>query len=58
MRARRWQIAFSVLLTIGVIILAYVKRDRITTALVLMREARPLWLLLAAALELLGFFCA
>jgi uncharacterized membrane protein YbhN (UPF0104 family) len=58
MRARRWQIAFSVLLTIGVVILAYVKRDRITTALVLMREARPLWLLLAAALELLGFFCA
>jgi len=58
MRARRWQIAISVLLTIGVIILAYVKRDRISAALMSLREARPSWLLVAFALELIGFFCA
>lgn len=58
MRVRRWQIAFSMLLTVGVVILAYMKRDRITTSLSLLREARPSWLVLALALELFGFFLA
>jgi len=58
MRARRWQIAISVLLTIGVLALAYIKRDRIELALTQLREVRPVWLLLALSLELLGFFLA
>jgi len=58
MRARRWQIILSVFLTIGVAILAYIKRERIALALASLREARPSWLLLALALELFGFFCA
>jgi len=58
MRARRWQIALSVLLTIGVLVLAYLKRDRIVLAFASLREAQPSWLLLALVLELLGFFCA
>jgi uncharacterized protein (TIRG00374 family) len=58
MRARRWQIAISVLLTIGVLALAYIKRDRITLAVTQLREVRPAWLLLAFSLELLGFFLA
>jgi uncharacterized protein (TIRG00374 family) len=58
MRARRWQITFSLFLTIGVVILAYIKRDRISAALMSLREAKPSWLLLAFALELLAFFCA
>jgi uncharacterized protein (TIRG00374 family) len=58
MRARRWQLIVSVLLTIGVLILAYIKRDQIVRALESLREAKPSWLLLALALELFGFFCA
>src|SRR5689334_10373096 len=58
MRARRWQFAFSVLLTIGVLILAYIKRDRISQALAQLREVQPIWLVLAFSLELLGFFVA
>jgi uncharacterized protein (TIRG00374 family) len=58
MRARRWQITLSVFLTIGVVILAYIKRDRIALALTSLREAQLSWLLLAFVLELFGFFCA
>jgi uncharacterized protein (TIRG00374 family) len=58
MRARRWQIALSVFLTIGVIVLAYIKRERIVLAFASLREAQPSWLLLALALEIFGFFCA
>jgi uncharacterized protein (TIRG00374 family) len=58
MRARRWQFILSVLLTIGVVVLAYIKRERITLALGSLREARPSWLLLAFALELFAFFLA
>src|SRR5690349_4264706 len=58
MRARRWQITLSVLLTVGVIILAYIKRDRIGLALTQLREVQPAWLLLAFSLELLAFFLA
>ncbi|MFL5804883.1 MAG: YbhN family protein [Roseiflexaceae bacterium] len=58
MRARRWQIALSVLLTIGVVVLAYLKRDRIVLALASLREAKLSWLLVALVLELLAFFCA
>jgi uncharacterized protein (TIRG00374 family) len=57
-RARRWQIFFSVFLTIGIIGLAYIKRDRIALALASLREARPAWLALAIALELFAFFLA
>lgn len=58
MHARRWQVVFSILLTLGVLVLAYLKRDRIWAALILLREARPAWLLLVVVLELTGFFCA
>jgi uncharacterized protein (TIRG00374 family) len=58
MRARRWQFTLSVLLTIGVIILAYIKRERIALALNSLREAQPSWLLLALVLELSAFFLA
>jgi uncharacterized protein (TIRG00374 family) len=58
MRARRWQIVISVLLSIGVVALAYFKRDRIALALTQLREVRPAWLLLALSLELLAFFLA
>jgi uncharacterized membrane protein YbhN (UPF0104 family) len=58
MRARRWQFFISVLLTIGVIILAYIKRDRIALALDSLREAQPSWLLLAIILELFAVFLA
>jgi uncharacterized protein (TIRG00374 family) len=58
MRARRWQFILSVLLTIGVVILAYIKRERIALALGSLREAQPSWLLLAIALELFAFFLA
>ncbi|HET9224906.1 MAG TPA: lysylphosphatidylglycerol synthase transmembrane domain-containing protein [Roseiflexaceae bacterium] len=58
MRARRWQFIISVLLTIGIIVLAYLKRDRIALALESLREARPSWLLLAIVLELFAFFLA
>jgi len=58
MRARRWQIVFSALLTIGVLVLAYIKRARIALAITQLREIRPSWLLLALALELLAFFLA
>ena len=58
MRARRWQFILSVLLTIGIIVLAYFKRDRIELAFSSLREARPSWLVLALALELFAFFLA
>jgi uncharacterized protein (TIRG00374 family) len=58
MRARRWQFIISVLLTIGIIVLAYIKRDRIALALESLREARPSWLLVAIVLELFAFFLA
>jgi uncharacterized protein (TIRG00374 family) len=58
MRARRWQFILSVLLTIGVIVLAYIKRDRIALALDSLREAQPSWLFLALILELFAFFLA
>lgn len=58
MHARRWRIVFSLLLTLGVVVLAYIKRDRIWAAVMLLREAKPAWLLLAFALELFAFFCA
>jgi uncharacterized protein (TIRG00374 family) len=58
MRARRWQFTISVLLTVGVVILAYIKRDRISLALTQLREVQLSWLLLAFSLELLGFFLA
>jgi uncharacterized protein (TIRG00374 family) len=58
MHARRWQFVLSLLLTIGVLILAYIKRARIWSAVLLLREAQPAWLLLAFVLELAAFFCA
>jgi uncharacterized protein (TIRG00374 family) len=58
MRARRWQFILSVLLTIGIIVLAYFKRDRIELAFSSLREARPSWLFLAIVLELFAFFLA
>jgi uncharacterized membrane protein YbhN (UPF0104 family) len=58
MRARRWHIVISVLLSIGVLALAYYKRDRIALALTQLREIRPAWLVLALSLELLAFFLA
>jgi uncharacterized protein (TIRG00374 family) len=58
MRARRWQVFLSVLLTIGVLILAYIKRERIALALSSLREAQPSWLVLALVLELSAFFLA
>ncbi len=58
MRVRRWRLALSLLLTLGVIALAYFKRERIWAAVLLLREARPAWLVLAFVLELIGFFCA
>lgn len=58
MRARRWQVIFSILLTIGVLVLAYIKRDRIALAFDTLREARPSWLFVALALELFAFFLA
>ncbi len=56
MRAHRWQIIVSVLLTLGVVILAIVGRSQIVEAFELMRGAKLEWLLLAFALELFGFF--
>jgi uncharacterized protein (TIRG00374 family) len=58
MRARRWQLFFSVFLTIGIIGLAYFKRERIALAFESLREARPALLALAIALELFAFFLA
>jgi uncharacterized protein (TIRG00374 family) len=58
MRARRWQFIISVLLTIGVLILAYIKRDRIAQAFDSLREAQTSWLMLAIVLELFAFFLA
>lgn len=58
MHARRWQFILSLLLTIGVVILAYFERARIWSAILLLREAQPAWLLLAFGLELAAFFCA
>jgi uncharacterized protein (TIRG00374 family) len=58
MRAPRWQLIVSIALTCGVLVLAYVKRDRIWSSFELLREAQPAWLLLAVALEIFSFFCA
>lgn len=58
MQLHRWRVAFSVVLTFGIIFLAYAYRERIWSAVSFLREAQPLWLILAFALELAGFFCA
>ncbi|GAB4207356.1 MAG: lysylphosphatidylglycerol synthase transmembrane domain-containing protein [Roseiflexaceae bacterium] len=56
MRARGWQIAISVALTVGVVILAVLNRHQIVEAVGLLDEIQPIWLVLALALVLLGYF--
>lgn len=58
MRVPRWQYLISAFLSIVVLIVAYLNRGEIVEAFSSLGEARPEWLLLAFALELLGFFCA
>lgn len=58
MHARRWQIAISLILTIGVVILAYFNREVIVDSFLLLGTAKPAWLLLAFVIELASFFVA
>ncbi|HEU4326815.1 MAG TPA: lysylphosphatidylglycerol synthase transmembrane domain-containing protein [Roseiflexaceae bacterium] len=56
MRARGWQIAISVALTVGVVILAVLNRHQIVESFALLDESQPGWLVLALGLVLLGYF--
>lgn len=56
MRARGWQLAISVALTIGVVVLAVVYRAKIFEAVRTLEQIQARWLVLAVALELVGFF--
>ncbi len=56
MRARGWQIAISVALTVGVVVLAVLNRHQIVESVALLDKSQPGWLVLALGLVLLGYF--
>jgi uncharacterized protein (TIRG00374 family) len=57
MKANRWRLIISLLLTLTVVVLVYVERDRIVSAFALLRGAQPIWLFLALVLSFFSFFC-
>jgi uncharacterized protein (TIRG00374 family) len=56
MRARGWQLAISLALTLGVAALAVVYREKIFASVRLLEQIQLRWLILALGLELAGFF--
>lgn len=56
MPARRWQLMISIVLTIGVVILAYINRNKVLSAFALLAHANLIWIVAAICLELTSFF--
>ena len=53
-----WRVAFSIILSLAILVLAYVRRDKVWAAISLLDQAQPIGLLVAFALILLSFYSA
>ncbi len=56
MRRRRWQFVTSALISLGIVVLAFINRNWLLEAAGLLREARLIWLIVAALLILASYF--
>ncbi len=53
-----WRIAISIVLSLAVLLLAYIRRDKVWAAIGLLDQAQPIGLLVGFALILLSFYSA
>lgn len=55
MQGRRWQLLISALISFGILALALINRHKIIEAFGILKQARPLWLIAALLITLLGY---